>query len=53
MISPLSQGADPGILVGGGAWISFKGMGFGAALRPTVCPGQRPGGGPGGEAPEF
>ena len=27
----------------------FKGMGSGAALRPPVGPGQRPGGGPGGE----
>ena len=45
-------GADPGILVrGGGAWtFSFKGMGFEAALRPPVGQGQRPGGGPGGEA---
>ena len=45
-------GADQGILVRGGAWI-FCSMawGSGAALRPPVGPGQRPGGFPGGEAP--
>ena len=47
--------ADPGFLVGGGAWIFFfKGKwGHGAALRPPEGPGQHPGGGPGGEVPEF
>ena len=36
----------------GGAWnFFFKGMGSGADLRPPDCPGQRPGGGPGGKAP--
>ena len=42
------SGADPGILVGGGAWIFFsKAWGPGAALTPPVGPGQSPGGGPG------
>ena len=34
-----------------GAWIFFKGMGSGAALRSQVGPGHRRGGGSGGEAP--
>ena len=46
-----ASGADPGILVRGGVDFFFKGMGFGARLRPPVGPGQRPGGSPGGEAP--
>ena len=35
----------------GGVDFVFKGMGSGATLRPLVGPGQRPGGGPGDEAP--
>ena len=48
----MDSGADPGILVRGGAWI-FGSMawGSGPALSPPVGPGQRPGGFPGGEAP--
>ena len=44
-----SSGADPGILVRGGVGFFFKGMGFGAALRPPVGPGQHPGSSQGGE----
>ena len=47
----VSSWADPGILMGG-AWFFFpKAWGLGAALRRPVGPEQRPGGGPGGEAP--
>ena len=45
----MAPGADPGILVRGrGVDFFKKGMGFGVRLK-TPSPGQRPGGGPGGE----
>ena len=45
-------GADPGILYRGGREFFFsKAWGLGVALRPSGGPGQRPGGGPVGEAP--
>ena len=50
------SGAVPGILVRG-EWIFFsKAWGLGAAFRPQVGPGQRPGRGQGAtppEAPEY
>ena len=39
-------------LGGGGVDHFFKAWGLGAASNPPVGPGQRPGGGSGGEAPE-
>ena len=45
-------GADPGIKAGGGRGFFFsKAWGLGAALRPPVGPGQRPGGGGQGRGP--
>ena len=54
----LSQGRIQEFGLGGGGrgFLFSKTWGLGAALRPPVGPGQRPGGGPGGEAqltPEF
>ena len=48
-IEIINAGADPGILVRGGRGFFFKGMGFGARLRPPVGPqGAKP-----PEVPEF
>ena len=46
-----SSGADPGILVRGGRDFFSNAWGLVATLGALVGPGQRPGGGPGGEAP--
>ena len=47
------SGADPGFLVRGGVDFFSKALGLGVTLRPPMGLGQCPGGGPGGEAPEF
>ena len=46
-----SQGWIQEFWLGGALIFCSKAWGRGAALRPLVGPGQRPGGGPGDEAP--
>ena len=50
IVCPSDQGRIQEFWLGGRGFF-FKDMGSGAALRPPVGPGQRPGGSPGGEAP--